>query len=91
MSSYRLNAGAARRVSSTPRRTKVSADIVIPRRWTLAAGASLAVGGYVVMQCLLAGAPVAASLLGAALVAIALLLYCAILFWVLDSKRSWGE
>lgn len=90
MSSHHLNAGVAGRVSSA-RRTKLSADIVMPRRWRLATGASVGVGGYMLVKCLLAGAPAAASLIGAALVGVVLFLYCAALFWVLDSTGSLAE
>ena len=57
-------------------------------RWGRVIGSSLGVGGYLVVQALLAGGPIAESLLGGTIVAVALFLYYAILHHAIAQDES---
>jgi len=85
MSSYRLDNLFAR-ASLSDRDS--AGDAVMNHRWGLATGASLGVGGYLIIQALLAGAPIGESLLGGTIVAVALFLYYAILYYAIAQGES---
>lgn len=85
MSSYRLDSLFSR--TSLSDRDSAD-DAVRHHRWGLATGASLGVGGYLIIQALLAGAPIAESLLAGTIVAVALFLYYAILHYATVQRES---
>jgi hypothetical protein len=58
--------------------------LLMRHRRSLAISGSVGVGGYACARFLLAGAPVAESLGAAAIIGLALLLYCAVRFRLMD-------
>lgn len=66
----------------------MSSHRLMHHSWGRATGASLGVGGYLIVQALLAGAPIGESLLGGTIVAVALFLYYAILYYATAQRES---
>ena len=85
MSSYRLNSLLARTFLSD---SDSADDAPMNHRWGLVTGASLGIGGCLIIQALLAGAPIGESLLGGTIVAVALFLYYAILHYTVAQGES---
>jgi hypothetical protein len=83
-SHHQLSAGvtAGRTRSARPDRE----GLVRRHRWTLATSASVGTAGYLLVRFLLAGAPIAESLGAASVIALALFLYCAVIFRALDAR-----